>query len=124
MMPARSRGLDMETLVGGILLAGLLGSIGCIVAGLLWHRVEAGAFTLDYELPATDVVGFLRADARTLFSLHAGPRRLVDLGIGILMATPYVRVLASLAYFLVVRNWKYALFTITVLTTLTYGLFR
>jgi len=114
----------MEALIGGILLTGLCLSIVCILAGLAWYRAVSGTFRLDYELPATSVVQFLLADARSLSSLHAGPRRLVSLGIGILMATPYVRVLASMAYFAAVRNWKYVGFTGTVLALLTYGLFH
>jgi uncharacterized membrane protein len=51
------------------------------------------------------------------------PRLLVNLGIGVLLLTPYVRVLASLVYFATVeRDPKYALFTAFVLAVLTYSL--
>ena len=120
----REERLDIETVVGGILIVGLSASIACIVAGLAWYRAVNGSFRLEYALPATGVGQFLVVDARTITSLHAGPRRLVDLGIGILMLTPYVRVLASMACFLAARNWKYAGFTATVLVTLTYALFH
>ena len=49
---------------------------------------------------------------------------LVNLGIAVLLLTPYVRVLMSMLYFVFVeRNLKYALFTGFVLAMLTYGLF-
>lgn len=83
-----------------------------------------GSFRLEYALPATGVGQFLVADARTLASLHAGPRRLVNLGIGILLLTPYVRVLASMVCFAAARDRKFACFRATVLATLTYALFR
>jgi uncharacterized membrane protein len=53
----------------------------------------------------------------------ARPRLLVNLGIAVLMLTPYVRVLASMLYFMLVeRNLKYGLFTAFVLAMLTYSL--
>jgi len=52
------------------------------------------------------------------------PRLLVNLGIITLMLTPFVRVAASVVYFLaVLKNWKYTLFTTIVLAVLTYSLF-
>jgi uncharacterized membrane protein len=46
------------------------------------------------------------------------------MGIGVLMLTPFVRVLASVFYFAFVEhNWKYTLFTAFVLSVLTYSLF-
>lgn len=112
----------MEKLIGGILLAGVIASLACIVAGLAWHWAAAGTLRVEYELPTTNVAGFLLADARTVSSLHAGPRRLISIGIGLLLATPYARVLASMVYFVATGNWKYSLFTAIVLATLTYGL--
>jgi uncharacterized membrane protein len=44
------------------------------------------------------------------------------MGIGVLMLTPFVRVLASVVYFAFVEhNWKYTLFTAFVLSVLTYS---
>jgi len=41
------------------------------------------------------------------------------------MLTPYLRVVASMAYFtFVARDWKCAFFTGVVLATLTYSLFE
>ena len=52
------------------------------------------------------------------------PRVMVNMGMAVLMLTPFVRVLASVFYFaLVERNWKYTLFTGFVLGVLTYTLF-
>jgi uncharacterized membrane protein len=40
------------------------------------------------------------------------------------MLTPYLRVVASVVYFMAgLRNWKYAVFTGFVLAVLTYSLF-
>jgi uncharacterized membrane protein len=116
--------LDLEALVGGILVAGLLTSVALIVAGLVWHWARARTLRMDYVLPATDVVSFLLADVHQAAALATGPRRLVNLGIGVLMLTPYLRVVASLLYFVVVaRSRTYATITAIVLAILTYSLF-
>lgn len=122
--PRDAKGLDIEGMIGGLLLAGLLASIGCIAAGLVWHWAATGTLHVDQTLPATSLAAFLVADARTVASGHAGPRRLIDVGIGILLVTPYLRVLASMLYFLVVGNRKYTVFTAIVLALLTWGLSR
>jgi uncharacterized membrane protein len=116
--------LDLEALVGGILAAGLLTSVALIVAGLAWRWALAGTLRMDYALPGTNVARFLFADVHHAPALATGPRRLVSLGIGVLMLTPYLRVLASLLYFvLVARSRTYATITAIVLATLTYSLF-
>jgi uncharacterized membrane protein len=51
------------------------------------------------------------------------PQTVVELGVCVLILTPYTRVLASMLYFAAVeRNWKYTLFTLAVLAVLTYAL--
>ena len=118
--------LDMDTIIGLTLQVGVTLSLVLIATGLVWHRLKWGTFEwqLDYKLPATTVFGFLVADVEQATGEPARPRMLVNLGIAVLMLTPYVRVLMSMLYFaLVERNRKYAVFTAFVLAMLTYGLF-
>ena len=122
-MNVRKPRVDIETLVGYTLQIGVSLSLALIAAGLAWHRVRSGTWQLEYTLPATSVSGFLRADVAQLEAGPARPRLLVNLGIAALMLTPYVRVLASMLYFMLVeRNVKYTIFTAFVLAMLTYGL--
>ncbi len=119
----RTSRLPIETLVGFTLQIGVLVSLALIAAGLVWHRLTWGTWQFDYTLPATSVGGFLVADVAQATTAPARPPLLVNLGIAVLMLTPYVRVLASMLYFMVVeRNVKYSLFTAFVLAMLTYGL--
>jgi uncharacterized membrane protein len=114
---------DIETVVGLTLQTGVLVSLALIAAGLVWHRLIWGTWQFDYTLPATSVGGFLVADVEQASGAPARPRLLVNLGIAVLLLTPYVRVLASMLYFMVVeRNLKYSLFTAFVLAMLTYSL--
>ena len=118
----RHRG-DVEGVVGWTLAAGVVASLVLLAAGLVWHRVVRGTLAFDWQLPGTSVATFLRADVDQA-AAAARPRLLIDWGIAVLLLTPYVRVLASMAYFgLVDRDWKYTAFTAFVLATLTYSMF-
>jgi len=115
--------IDIETLIGYTLQIGVVLSLALIAVGLAWHRLLWGTWQLDYTLPATTVGGFLVADVEQVATAPVRPRFLINIGIAVLMLTPYVRVLASMLYFMLVeRNLKYSLFTAFVLAMLTYGL--
>lgn len=117
-------GFDIEALVGYILLVGVLSSIALIVGGLAWHFARTGELGIQYGIAGMNFFEFLATDLRQLLSHAVRPRLLVSLGIALLMLTPFVRVLASMIYFLVAeRNWKYTAFTAFVLAVLTYSLF-
>jgi uncharacterized membrane protein len=115
---------DMEGLIGYILLSGVLLSVALIAAGLSWHLVVSGNMTITHRVSGLNLFRFLVATVRLGGMPSARPDLLVNLGIGVLMLTPYVRVLGSAFYFaLVEHNRKYTGFTIFVLSVLTYILF-
>ena len=117
-------GIDMETLVGYILLGGVLLSSVLMMAGLAWHWVATGYLGLDYTIAGMNFFEFVLADVHQVASGAARPRLLVSLGMAVLMLTPYVRVLVSILYFAFVEhNWKYTFFTGFVFSVLTYSLF-
>jgi uncharacterized membrane protein len=108
----------MEAVVGWTLLLGVLASLALIATGLAWHWAARGTLQFDYSLPATSVAQFVIADVQQMTETAARPRLLVNLGIAVLMLTPYVRVLASMLYFVFVeRNVKYGLFTVVLATS-------
>jgi len=120
----RSSRFDVEAVVGYTLLTGMLLSLALLAIGLAWHRATWGTFRFDYILPATSVGDFVVTDFAQVRAAPARPRLLVNLGIAVLMLTPYVRVLASMLYFVLIeRNVKYSFFTAFVLAVLTYSLF-
>lgn len=114
----------MDLLIGYLLLGGVVLSLALIAAGLVWRWIRTGKPSLDYQLIGTDVFQLAVHEIRLATHGAVRPRLLDTSGIVVLMLTPYLRVVASVAYFLfVVRNWKYAIFTSIVLTVLTYSLF-
>ena len=115
---------DMESLIGYILLVGVLLSMALLVIGLAWHWVKTGHLRLEYPIMGMNLFEFVQLSLRQIASGTIHPRLMVNLGIAVVMFTPYVRVLASMLYFaLAERNRKYTLFTGFVLSILTYSLF-
>jgi uncharacterized membrane protein len=113
----------MDTIVGTLLLGGVLTSLALIIAGLTWHWLATGHSAVEETLAGHDVVELLGADLRALGQGAVRPRLLISLGIVALLLTPYLRVLASMLFFAFVeQNWKYTAFTAFVLIVLTYSL--
>ncbi len=114
----------MDTLVGYILLVGVLISVGLIIAGTVWNWAITRHLTIQYAISGENYFGFVLSSLRQLFAGALQPRLLISLGIVTLMFTPYLRVAASVVYFAVVsHNLKYTLFTLFVFAVLTYSLF-
>jgi uncharacterized membrane protein len=122
---ARSgRHFDMESLLGYILLTGVLLSVALLVVGFVWHWVRVGNLRFEHSIVGMNFFEFILSTLRKMASQAFRPRLFLNMGIGVLMLTPFVRVLASVFYFAFVeRNWKYTLFTGFVLCVLTYSLF-
>lgn len=117
-------GVDMETMIGYLLLVGVLTSAALLLGGLAWHWAVTRQLGVMYTVAGMNVFQFVVAEVRQVFAGDVRPRLLISLGIAMLMLTPYLRVLVSMVYFaLDARNWKYTLFTGFVLSVLTYSLF-
>ena len=117
-------GLGMDTVVGYVLLVGVLLSIALIVSGLAWHWAVTGHLELTYRIVGMNLLQFVSSDAGQLASRPLDTQTIVSACMAVRMLTPYVRVIASVAYFaLAERNWKYVAFTTFVLGVLTYTLF-
>jgi uncharacterized membrane protein len=120
----RARGRDLETVISYILMIGVLVSLAVEVVGLGYYATTESLqvdFTSRWQTSGNDFFAYAWG---TLLSLGVGatPVTLISLGIVLLMVTPYLRVLASLLYFTVERNPKYALISLFVLAVLTISL--
>jgi uncharacterized membrane protein len=119
-----SRQVQMDVLVGYILLGGVLLSMALIVAGLGWKYFQTGGVRFDYKVAGMNLFQFVMAEIHLAVWGRMRPRLLINMGIAVLMLTPFFRVLASVVYFFVVlKNWKYTIFTLFVLLVLTASLF-
>lgn len=115
----------MELLVGYLLLAGVLASSAMLITGMAWDVLRNGHMRLEYLITGMNFFQFLFTDLRALVSgSDFGPRTLVNMGIALLLLTPFIRVLASMVFFAVEeRSVKYTLFTLFVAVVLAYSLF-
>src|SRR5512136_521054 len=119
-----NRHFDMEILIGYILLVGVLLSVVLLAIGFIWRWERSGNLRFQHTIVGMNFFEFVLISLRQMASHDLRPRVMVNMGIAVLMLTPFVRVLASVFYFaLVQRNWKYTLFTGFVLSVLTYSLF-
>lgn len=114
----------MDLLIAYLLLGGVALSLTLIAGGLLWRWMRTGRSWVEYQLVAPNVFELARQEIRMAMRGQIRPRLLDTSGVVVLMLTPYLRVMASVVYFLaVLRNWKYTVFTSIVLIVLTYSLF-
>ncbi|OGP88573.1 MAG: hypothetical protein A2156_06225 [Deltaproteobacteria bacterium RBG_16_48_10] len=115
---------DMESLVGYILLTGVLLSVALLAVGFVWRWLRVGNLRFEHSIVGMNFFEFILLTLRQMNSQAFRPRLFLNMGIGVLMLTPFVRVLVSVFYFAFVgHNWKYTLFTGFVLSVLTYSLF-
>ncbi len=109
--------------VGTTLLAGVLTSATLLAAGLLWRWFATGSPSFDYSLPRSNLLGFAKEEVAAVMRGEIRPRLLINLGLLVLLLTPYARVFLSFCFFAFAeRNWKYSLFTGLVLAVLSYSL--
>ena len=120
----RGHPFDMESLVGYILLIGVLLSVALLVVGFIWRWARVGTLRFEHSIAGMNFFEFILSTLRQTASHAFRPRLFLNMGIWILMLTPFARVLVSVFYFAFVEhNWKYTLFTGFVLSVLTYSLF-
>ncbi len=114
----------MDLLIGYLLLGGVLATSALVTAGLLWRYASTGQLSTTDAVSGMNLAEFVAYEFKLTAQGQVRPRLLINLGIVVLLLTPYARVLASVLYFgLGLKNWKYTLFTGFVLTVLSYSLF-
>jgi uncharacterized membrane protein len=111
--------------ISWILRVGVVLSVIFEAAGLLLNYVQTGsssfAFGGTWRVAGGNFFDFTLATVRSLVS-GVNPVELVSLGIITLMFTPYFRVIASMVYYCVEKDWKYVAITSFVFLVITYAL--
>jgi len=112
----------VESLLGNLLRLGVLLSAGVIVLGATVYLARHGVDRPEYgafrgEPSDLRSVGGILGDLQLISG-----RGVIQFGILLLMATPVMRVLASLVVFLWQRDWIYVPVTLLVLCLLAYSI--
>ena len=118
-------GTKLETGISYILIVGVVVSLVLEGLGLILYFETTHSVAIDQGsamfIRGSNFFAFL-LDLLFETSRRITALRLMILGIGILILTPYVRAVMSVAYFTATRNIKYIVITLFVLVILTVSL--
>lgn len=104
----------LQTLVSGVLRAGIAASGACLLAG---------AALMVLHPPATGVDWSLAALARlSVAGLLAAPQAWLYLGILLLLVTPVARVIVTILTFVAERDWRYVAISAAVLAVISLSI--
>ncbi|MHB0885448.1 MAG: DUF1634 domain-containing protein [Bacillota bacterium] len=121
---AKRPAFDMEIVISYVLITGVAISLILLVIGTTIYALAHHSLDLAYALPQDNLYAFIALTFTHIFTGVIAPTDVINLGIIVLMLTPYVRVFFSAIYFgAIEHNVKYTLFTSFVLAVLTYSLF-
>lgn len=116
----------LDLVISYILIIGVVGSVIVETLGILSYYHSNGSldivFEPEYALEGTDFFVYCESILSEIVHWRWTPFRILGLGVVLLMITPYIRVVASVIYFSLVRNVKYVIITLFVLVTLTASL--
>jgi uncharacterized membrane protein len=117
---------SLEEVIGYILVIGVTTSLIMEFAGLILYVTDKGTTEIDLG----DFEAYVRSQDFFAYmidvvgSVLSNPSyaSVMALGLVLLMLTPYLRVVASVVYFTLSRNYKYVVITLIVLVMLTASL--
>ena len=116
----------LELVISYILIVGVIVSVALEAIGILSYYLLNRDLNIIFQPQyALKGAGFFAYSGVTLQNLIQGswtPFQILALGLVLLMITPYMRVVASVVYFGLVRNLKYLIITAFVLIILTASL--
>jgi uncharacterized membrane protein len=119
---------NLESIISIILIAGIILSLTLVSIGMILYYTHRGGitsphFTTKWQMSGKNFfiyVGNLISEITTPSSFNA--INIMALGLVLLIITPFVRVVVSVIFFGVCRNFKYVLITSFVLILLTSSL--
>jgi uncharacterized membrane protein len=109
--------------VGGLLRLGVIVSGAVILVGLVPYLLLEGARRADYHAFRGEPAAFRSMGGVLRDAVQADPRGIMQLGILLLLATPFARVALCLVEFTRARDRLYMGVSLVVLFTLLWGLF-
>lgn len=108
--------------VGGILRIGVIVSSAVIALGLVPFIVKEGARHADYHVFRGEPAAFRSVSGAVVDATRADPRGIMQLGVLLLVATPFARVALCLVEFARARDRLYVGVSLLVLLALSWGL--
>ena len=113
---------QVDEIIGNLLRYGVMLSAAVVAAGGIWYLVQYGASPAGYHVfrGEPEYLRHLRGIVSGIPGFHC--RRMIQLGLILLIATPVARVLFSVVAFALERDHAYVTITLTVLAVLLFSL--
>ena len=115
----------LESIIGYALLICVIVALSLEVLGLILYVFTSNNMNIKLEQSlGIQEKNFFTYAARTICFTIRRPdyTNLMSLGLAVLMFTPYLRAVLSVAYFVLAKNYKYTLITSFVLAVITVSL--
>lgn len=117
---------DLEVIISYILITGVVMSLVMESLGLVMYVIDKGTVSIDLNNEDVRIKFqdfFIYLVNITVSIFHKFDYiSIMAFGLAILMLTPYLRVIASVLYFIFTHNYKYVMITMIVLVILTLSL--
>jgi uncharacterized membrane protein len=122
MMRAPLSDRRMDEIIGAMLRYGVMLSASVVAAGGLWYLIQYGTTPPAYHIfrGEPEYLRHLRGIVSGIPGFHC--RRMIQLGLVLLIATPVARVAFSVVAFLLQRDRAYVAITLIVLAVLLFSL--
>jgi uncharacterized membrane protein len=120
--PSRVTDEQLEQLLGNLLRAGVLTSAAVVLAGGVVYLLQHGAGAPGHHVFRGEPAELRHLGGIVRGALTGRGPALIQLGLVLLLATPLLRVVSSLAGFALQRDRVYVVVTLIVLAILLYGL--
>jgi len=114
---------QFDEIIGGLLRYGVTLAAGVVLAGGIWYLMQHGTAAPAYHIfrAEPEYLRHLRGIVSGIPGFHA--RRVIQLGLLLLIATPVARVAFSVWAFFQLRDRTYVAITLFVLVVLLFSLF-
>ncbi len=83
-----------EIMIGYVLLIGVLVSVSLLIVGTIWRLATTGTLQFHFHIQAMNLYDYVVSSIRSVVARELSPRIIIDLGISVLLLTPYTRVVA------------------------------
>jgi len=113
----------VEQVLGALLQAGVILSGTIVLIGGILYLIHYGHNPSSYHVFIANRPSLGNLSAIVSNAFHFDGRAIIQLGLLLLIATPVIRVIFSVAAFWLERDRTYVLFTLVVLAVLLYSLF-
>jgi uncharacterized membrane protein len=113
---------QVDEIIGALLRYGVMLSASVVAAGGIWYLIQYGSSPPGYRVfrGEPDYLRHLRGIVSGIPGFHC--RRMIQLGLVLLIATPVARVAFSVVAFVLQRDRTYVAITLIVLAVLLFSL--